>query len=144
MLAQPHGLRQVIFEISMFDRKMISLANVVQGEDAGRGISITIWHASLGHLRRSRYREADRIAGSLPRSPSATAGVTQIAESFEDVLGGLLALMAGSGTVAAPSPAEREPRGMWPAAVFELLHGHEIRTGQFAVLLEQNCLDRPL
>lgn len=144
MRAQPCSLRQVIFEIAMFDRQMISLTDVVQGEDASRSIRVTIWCASLGHLRRSRHGEADGIASSFERRPGATAGVTKIAEGLKNVLRWLFALMPGSGAVAEPSAAERKARGMWPVAAFQLLYWHEIRTGQSAVLLGRNCLDWPL
>jgi len=64
-----------------------------------------------------RHRESDRIAGPLQRRPRATAGVAQIAECFNDILGRSLVFVPRSGAVPRPTATQRQSRRMRPLAV---------------------------
>src|ERR1700722_12471534 len=86
--------------------------------------------AKLFGLSRSYNREPHRIPCAVARSPGASRGVTEIAETFENLLRRHRTFVARSGTVAHPTAAQRQPRRMLPTAIFDFLDRHEIGAGQ--------------
>jgi len=127
--SKPNRLRQIKFQIPIFDRPVIQLANVTEQQDAGPETG-DISSGPQVNVARSGDCESNCIPHAVPWRPVATAGITKIAECFQNILRGQLAFVAGSRAVPAPSTAQRKPRGMRPGAVFESGHGHKVRTGQ--------------
>lgn len=145
MASQPHCLCEIELQFPMFHREMIFLANITQANDPrrGRALQITSLLARIG-IERSRNRESHRILRPLRRSPAATAGVAEIAESFQDVLRRYFPLMSRGGAVPAPAATQRKPGRMRPRPAFQSLHWHEIRAGQIDLFSGCKFWDLPL
>ena len=87
---------------------------------------------SLGEgVARRGDRESHCIPPALRWRPAATAGVSQVAECFQNILRRKFAFMAGGRAMTAPSKSQRKPRRMRPVSIFQFRHRHEIGAGQF-------------
>jgi len=130
--AQPLCLREIELQLSMVDRKVIFFAHKVETEDSNREV-VCSWIGLL-RVRRSSHGKAHGIADAIERRPTAITGVAEIAGSFENLLRRKLAIVTGSGTVAAPSGGQWKAGGMRPVAVLESFHRHEVWAGQLVLL----------
>jgi hypothetical protein len=111
-------------------RKIALFVHVSQSQDSLR---YTIDRTLLLLLRvssRSRNSKTHRVPTSLRWRPTASAGISQVAEGFQNILRGNSLLVPGRGAVSAPSATERETCRMRPVPILQLCYGHEIRTGQ--------------
>jgi hypothetical protein len=133
MSPQPCGLCQVKFQIAICDGPVISLADVTENQHACRECGDISCGPQI-NVARSRDRESNCIPSPLCWRPVATAGVSKIAECFQNILRRQLAFMARSRAMPAPSAAQWKPRGMRPGSIFESRHRHKVRTGQTSPL----------
>ena len=128
VLPQPGRSRQFKFKIAMFDGPVISFANVVQKKGSGRrgGIPGFVPASRIGRRRDGKTHGVPNLPGW---PPTATTGISQIAECLQNILTRNFAFVARSRAVTAPSRSQRKPSGMRPTAIFEFPDRHEIGTG---------------
>src|SRR6478736_6328300 len=129
MSFQPRIRHDVKIQFAMLNRAVIPFANVCESENAGRFIRCDCRFTADILSGRSDHCESHGIPQALDRRPTATAGVSQVAEDFEDVLSRNLLFVSGSRAMPFPSTSQRQTRGMRPTAILHFLHRHEIRTG---------------
>src|SRR5437899_5695067 len=122
---QPDRSRQVKFQFAVCDRRVISFANIIEQQRVSLNSAYTPPHIVPSRVERSRNRESHRIPYALLWRPTATAGIPQVAECFQNILRGEFAFVAGSRAVTTPSVAERQPRRMRPAAILHSRYRHE-------------------
>jgi len=106
MPPQPDRLRQVKFQIAMFHRPVISLANITQNQQASRQRGDLLWGSTFRKVGWSGDRESHCVPNALSRRPIATAGIPKIAECLQNILRRQFAFVAGSRAVPAPPAAE--------------------------------------
>src|ERR1017187_9477229 len=114
----------------MFNGPVVPFADIMQQKNAGgnrRGIS---WLGALGLVLWSGDGESYSIPNARRRRPVTAAGVSQIAECFQDLLRRNLVFVAGGRAVTAPSASKRKPGRMRPFAIFHSRHRHEVRASQ--------------
>src|SRR5579872_911213 len=116
----------------------IDEAERARGRDLGRSL---IARRGFGW---GQDGESNGVPGAQKRCPAAVSGVAEIAERFENVGSGNLTFVAGSGAMAAPSAAERKPRGMRPVSAFQSSLRHEIGTGHVDFFRRRILRDWPL
>jgi hypothetical protein len=123
----PHAFHSIKLQVTTLDWTMIFFANITQPKNAPshNGPNSALAFSS----RRCADGEAHCIPSAIRGRPAAIGGVAKIAASFQRRLRGRFALVTGSGAVAAPSAAERQPGGMGPRAILKSLSRHEIRAG---------------
>src|SRR3984957_13749103 len=128
VLPRPGRSRQFKFKIAMFDGAVISFANVVQKKGSGRrgGIPGFVPPSRIGRRRDGKTHGVPNLPGW---PPTATTGISQIAECLQNILTRSFAFVARSRAVTAPSRSQRKPSGMRPTAIFEFPDRHEIGTG---------------
>src|SRR5580704_2593065 len=130
MLAQPGCTRKVKLQFTMFYGKMIAFADVKQAKSTHRSVGcrkcVALWVGRRGD------RKPYRVPDALWRSPTATAGIAEIAESLQNVVSWSFTFVTRRSAVAAPSASEGQSRRVRPAATFQLGYRHEIRTGQIS------------
>src|SRR5580700_895949 len=61
-------------------------------------------------------------------------GVTEIAKVPQFLIGWFCAFVTGRAAMASPTPAQRQPRGMKPSALVQLVRRHEKWTGHSLTL----------
>jgi len=130
MRFQPRIRRDIKLKFAMLDRTVIPFANVCEPENAARFIRCNCRSTANTLPQGSDDRESNGIPVTLGRRPDATAGVSEVAEGFEDVLGRYLLFVPWRRAVSLPSAAKGQARRMRPTAILHFLDGHEKRTGQ--------------
>lgn len=128
MPIQPGRCEQGVFQFPVFDGQMISLANIAQ-QNCVRSRFATLLAILLSHGR-SNNGKPHCVPGTFARSPVASPGITEIAETFENILCRNSAVVPWRCAVAIPAAAQRKSRRMWPAAIFYFRKRHEVRAGQ--------------
>jgi len=83
----------------MFDGAVISFADIAKEEHGSNGIARVV---SRGRFRRGDG-ESNRIPKSIRWSPATTAGISEVAECFENIWRWNFAFVPGSGAVTTPS-----------------------------------------
>jgi len=131
---QPGRTREVEFQIAMFDWAMIPFADEMKKKDAGRNWGGRLLIGGGGRVSTSGNGESYRIPNARQGRPAAAAGISQIAESLQNILRRNFAFVAGSRAMTAPSSPERKPGRMRPSAVLQSCHRHEVWTGHFGFL----------
>src|SRR5262249_15113582 len=102
MQLQPRIRCDIKHQFAVLDRTVIPFADVREPESAGRFVrrNCRLDAGILG--KRSDYRESHGIPQALGRRPGATAGVSQVAEGFKNVLRRSLLFMSGSRAMSFP------------------------------------------
>jgi hypothetical protein len=135
---QPGRSRQIEFQVAVFDRTMVSFANVTKEKDSGRHSGDISCSVPVSRIGRRGDGESDRIPKAFLRRPAATTCVSEVAECFQDVLRRTLAFVPGRHAVATPSRSQRKPSRVGPVAIFQFRNRHEVRAGHFNVLRLRN------
>ena len=98
----------------MFNGPMISLAYIAEEKNA-RGTSCGI--RRFAPPQRSSDGEPHRVAKALLWRPVTSAGISQIAKCFQNLLRWKFAGVPGRRAVATPSCCQGKPAMMWPVAI---------------------------
>jgi hypothetical protein len=138
---QPSRASEIEFQIAMFDGPMIPFTDEMNKKDAGRNWGSTLLIGGGSRVSTSGNGESCRIPNARQGRPAAVAGISQIAESLQNVLRRNFAFVAGSRAMAAPSSPERKPRRVRPRAVFQSCYWHEVWAGQLVLLRRRNGRD---
>src|SRR5271167_3526502 len=71
------------------------------------------------------YREANRVAGTVLRQPTALCSITQIAMLVKILIGWGSPFVARRGAVSLPAATQRQARRMLPAGIVEFAGRHK-------------------
>jgi hypothetical protein len=128
--ADPGRCREIEFQFSLTRGTVRLFVNVNDAKYSGRRVVPGVCVPVSRILDRCGNRKSQSIPAPFRRHPTATAGIAQIAETFEDILRRNGLLVAGSRAMATPSATERKTRRVRPVPAHQLRDRHEIGTSQ--------------
>ena len=88
----------------------------------------------------ARDGESHCVPKTLRRRPTTTAGISEIAECFQNILRWDFAFDVPEPCNGRTIRSQGKPCGMRPGAVFQFRHRHEVGTGQFGASQTQKLL----